>query len=149
MDSDSHEDLLAIMKENSEKVVAKHPDNSFARLFWSQQLKVAQQKSSRSMRWHPVMVRWCIYLRHISGKGYNLLRDSGCISLPSQRTLRDYTYYNKACTGFSAGTDEELVRLLEGCEECDIAPRRDVHKRKHCVQQAYREDCGVHRPRRC
>ena len=117
VDSDSHEDLLAIMKENSEKVVAKYPDNSFARLFWSQQLKAAQQKSSKSMRWHPVMVRWCIYLRHISGKGYNLLRDSGCISLPSQRTLRDYTYYNKACTGFSAGTDEELVRLLQGCEE--------------------------------
>ena len=27
VDSDSHEDLLAIMKENSEKVVAKYPDN--------------------------------------------------------------------------------------------------------------------------
>ena len=62
------------------------------------------------------MVRWCIYLRHIAGK-YDLLRDSGCLSLPSQRTLCDYTYYNKACTGFSAGTDEELVRVLEGSEE--------------------------------
>ena len=116
VDSDSHEDLLAIMKENSEKVAAKYPDNSFARLFWSQQLKAAQQKTSKSMRWHPVMVRWCIYLRHIAGK-YDLLRDSGCLSLPSQRTLRDYTYYNKACTGFSVGTDEELVLVLEGSEE--------------------------------
>ena len=41
MDSDSHNNLLAIMKENSEKVAAKYPDNSFARLFWSQQLKAA------------------------------------------------------------------------------------------------------------
>ena len=57
VDSDSHEDLLAIMKENSEKVAANYPDNSFARLFWSQQLKAAQQKTSKSMRWHPVMVR--------------------------------------------------------------------------------------------
>ena len=34
VDGDSYEDLLAIMKENSEKVAAKYPDNSFARLFW-------------------------------------------------------------------------------------------------------------------
>ena len=119
VDSASHEDLVAIMKENAENVASKYPEKSFPRLFWSQQLQAAQQKNSKSMRWHPVMVRWCIYLRHISGKGYSQLRDSGCLSLPSQRTLRDYTYYNKACIGFSTGTDEELLKLLEsrGYEE--------------------------------
>ena len=82
VDCDSHEDLLAIMKENSEKVAAKYPENSFARLFWSQQLKAAQQKTSKSMRWHPVMVRWCIYLRHISGKGTTYSEILGAFHFP-------------------------------------------------------------------
>ncbi len=33
-----------------------------------------------------------------------MLRESGCLTLPSQRTLRDYTYYN---IGFSAATDND------------------------------------------
>ena len=119
VDNATHEDLVTIMEENVKEVASKYPEKSFPRLFWSQQLQAAKQKNSKSMKWHPVMVRWCIYLRHISGKGYNQLRDSGCLSLPSQRSLRDYTYYNRPCTGFSTGTDEELLRLLEskGYEE--------------------------------
>lgn len=40
-----------------------------------------------------------------------MLRESGCISLPSTRTLRDYTHYNNTTIGFSAATDLELLRL--------------------------------------
>jgi hypothetical protein len=57
--------------------------------------------------------RWSIYLRHLSGKGYELLRESGCITLPSQRTLRDYTYYNETKIGFSISTDQELLSLVK------------------------------------
>ena len=38
------------------------------------------------------LVRWCLYLRHLSSGGYELLRSSGILTLPSQRTLRDYIY---------------------------------------------------------
>ena len=57
--------------------------------------------------------RWCIYLRHLSGKGYEVLRESGYLKLPSERTLRDYTYYNKTQIGFSTATDLELVQLTK------------------------------------
>ena len=55
--------------------------------------------------------RWCLYLHHLSGKGYDLIRDSGCISLPSTRTLRDYTHYNDTTIGFSIKTDQDLLKL--------------------------------------
>ena len=59
------------------------------------------------------MVRWCLYLRHVSGKGYEFLLESGCLNLPSSRTLRDYTYYNPTSIGFSAATDSELLDILK------------------------------------
>lgn len=65
------------------------------------------------MRWHPLMIKWCLYLRHLSGRAYETLRDSGCIALPSQRTLRDYTYYVRSCTGFSAQVDKQLMEATK------------------------------------
>ena len=54
------------------------------------------------------MIRWCIYLRHQSQSAYETLRQ--CISLPSQRTLRDYTYHVRPTSGFSSDVDRELYR---------------------------------------
>ena len=42
------------------------------------------------MRWHPAMIKWCLFLHHQSSRAYETLRRSGCIHLPSQCTLRDY-----------------------------------------------------------
>ena len=41
------------------------------------------------------------------------LRESGCIRLPSQRTLRDYTHYTKATIGYSAEVDQHLVEVAD------------------------------------
>ena len=61
------------------------------------------------MRWHPLMIRWCIYLRHLSSSAYETLRSSDVIKLPSQRILRDYSYYTPAQPGFSASIDQQLL----------------------------------------
>ena len=42
-----------------------------------------------------------------------MLRESGCIKLPSQRTLRDYTHYIKATVGFSVKVDQHLVDVAD------------------------------------
>ena len=63
------------------------------RLFWEQQLEVASKKDKRGLRWHPLMIRWCLYIRYRSSGAYEALRESGILALPSQRTLRDYTHY--------------------------------------------------------
>ena len=65
-----------------------------------------------------MMVRWCLYLRHQSNKAYGTLRESG-IALPSERTLRDYTHYCEAKTGFSTDVDHQLIQAskVSTCEE--------------------------------
>ena len=51
------------------------------------------------------------------------MRNTGCIHLPSQRTLRDYTYYVKARNGFSSDVDRMLMKAAN-IESC---PTRDKH----------------------
>ena len=63
------------------------------------------------MKWHPLVIKWSLYLRHLSGKSYELLQKTGCIKQPSQRTLRDYTHYTSTTIGFSAETDRELYDI--------------------------------------
>ena len=93
--------------------------NSFEYLFWEQEMKVAQCKDSCQMRWHPIIIKWCLYLRNKSSGMYETLRHSGCIFLPSQRTLRDYTHCFEAKIGFSDDVDHMLMNTakLSSCEE--------------------------------
>ena len=62
-------------------------------------------RNNKSMCWHPLIIKWCLYLQHLSGKK----AISGCIKLPSQRTLRDYTHYIKSQVGFSGDVDQAIV----------------------------------------
>ena len=50
-----------------------------------------------------------------------MIRESGVIKLPSQRTLWDYTYITKAKAGFSSDVDEQLMKAakLDLCAERD------------------------------
>ena len=51
------------------------------------QQQASSLKDMRSMRWHPLMIRWCLYFQHLSGSASELIRESGIIKSPSQRTL--------------------------------------------------------------
>ena len=113
VDEEMNSDLKQIMHDCSEKVTNEHPEGSLPRVFWEQQLKAASCADKRQMRWHPVIVKWCLYLRHQSRSAYETLRSSGCISLPSQRTLRDYTHYNSTTIGFSDEVDKHLIATAD------------------------------------
>ena len=58
--------------------------------FWKQQWEVAS-RDPRGMRWHPAMIKWCLFLRHQSSWAYETIHQSRCICLPSQCILRDYS----------------------------------------------------------
>ena len=116
LDDGMSNDLKTIIKEEDKSVLELYPKDSFLYLFWQHQ-KEALSKNPKGMRWHPLMIRWCLFLRHQSSKAYDGLRDSG-IALPSQRTLRDYTHHCKAATGFSKEVDEQLV-LASRILTCD------------------------------
>ena len=60
-----------------------------------------------------------MYIRHLSGSGYEALRNTGTVHLPSQRTLRDYTYYTSASIGFSSSIDRQVMEAgrISDCPE--------------------------------
>ena len=68
----------------------------------------------KSMRCNTVVIRWCLYLHHLSGSSaYEVLRESGVSKLPSQRTLRDHTCCTKAAPGFSDDVDSQLMEAAK------------------------------------
>ena len=93
----------------TKEIYSNYSEGSFQRLVWDQQVKASGYKNSKSMKWHPLFIKWSLYLRHLSGRSYELLQKSGCIKLPSQSTLRDYTHHILAKVGFSAEVDQHLV----------------------------------------
>ncbi len=62
------------------------------------------------------MIKWALYLHHQSSGAYETLRSSGCVALPSQRTLRDYSHHVEACVGFSDQVDRQLMSVPEVAE---------------------------------
>jgi len=64
LDEDSHNDLKEIVKSESTRFLDDLPAGSIQKIFWQQQVEAASLKNARNMRWHPLMIRWCLYLRH-------------------------------------------------------------------------------------
>ena len=104
----SMEDLIRIAGDHQTQILKSYPEESFQRLFWEQQLQTTST-SPKGRRWHPTMIKWCLYLGHQSSHAYELLRKSGCIHLPSQRSLRDYTHHSSPVAGFSVDIDLQLI----------------------------------------
>ena len=93
-------DLLSILNTNTEQINRAYPEGSFPNLFWKEQLKAASVKDPRQVRWHPAIIKWCINLQLISSAAFHCIRSSGFLTLPSERTLRDYTHYFNKQPGF-------------------------------------------------
>ena len=114
-----HEKLRQTQKEKD-----RLKDGSFQRIFWEQQAEAASRNDNRGMRWHPLMIHWCfLYLQHQSSVAYKSLRNSGCLVLPSQHTLRDYTHFVIAAPGFSAEVDQQPM-VSAGINKLGVA---EVH----------------------
>ena len=113
LEIDLYDDLRQLALDGTEQVNHLHQPDSFQYLFWNQQFKASSLKDCRNMKWHLLFIKWCLYLRHLSGKSYEMLRQSKCIKLPSQRTLRDYTHYITTTIGFAAEIDNDLVRVAD------------------------------------
>ena len=77
-------DFFEIM-ENNKNVTP------FMKLFWQQQ-KQAAQGNQKTIRYHPMILRFCISLAAKSSAAYDELRaTTNILTLPCRRTLRDYS----------------------------------------------------------
>ena len=108
MDKQLDADIAAIMDECSSYVEETYPANSFERLFWEEQKRARNVKCAKQIRWHPMIIKWCLRIKLISSAAYSAFRSSGLLKLPSERTLRDYTHWIKAKPGFQVEVDEQL-----------------------------------------
>ena len=139
---DTHESLVSIMAECESSIHENFPPDSFGRIFWDQQRKAASLSTASGMRWHPLMIKWCIHLRHHSSGCYEALRKSGCLSLPSQRTLRDYTHIVAAGSAFSVGVDQQLIdaaeiRTCPDWKKCVVVLLDEMHIREDLVYNKF------------
>ena len=121
VDTATHNDLLAIMTSQNSAVGGTESDISFQRIFWQQQFRAASLKDRRQMRWHPAIIRWCLYLHHRSSGCYSTLRNTGVISLPSEQTLRDYKHFAPSVCGFSTATDLQLLDQVQQQKPAHLA----------------------------
>ena len=79
LDEELHNDFSQLVKSHTNDVHSSHEEGTFQRLFWTEQQTANSFKNCKSIRWHPLIIKWCLYLRHLSSKAYELLRNSGCI----------------------------------------------------------------------
>ena len=86
--------------------------NCFQHLLWEQQQKYKSLKDKCGMRWHPMIIKWCIYLKSRSSGTYDALCNSGFISLPSERTLYDYTNITTKGIGYQVDVTDILYKEL-------------------------------------
>ncbi|KAH3808328.1 hypothetical protein DPMN_136681 [Dreissena polymorpha] len=71
MDMSHSAEMKDLMQLCEKYVVQSYPDsNSFQRLLCAQQLK-AVSIDKFGMRWHPMIIRWCLAIRHKSQAAYD------------------------------------------------------------------------------
>ena len=84
--------------------------NPFMRLFWEQQKKLFS-RSSKGVRYHPMIIRFCLSLAAKSPPCYEELRNSKVLILPSQRHRKDYRNAIRPQRRFNYEVIEELKSL--------------------------------------
>ena len=83
IDQTRNNNLTSIIAENSNKLTP------FVNLFWLQQ-KTLFKSSNKGVRFHPMLIRFCLSLWSKPSSAYEELRNSNVLILPSSRTLQDY-----------------------------------------------------------
>ena len=106
IDHELSNDLADIMTKAGSKVTP------FMSLFWRQQQKLFGSKAT-GVRYHPMIIRFCLSLAAKSPSCYEELRKSKVLVLPSQRCLRDYCNAIKPKRGFQAKVVNELKNVTE------------------------------------
>eukprot|EP00794_Sanderia_malayensis_P001918 gene1918-2175_t len=109
-----HPDLSHDMKD----IMSKHEGgiSPFMKLFWEQQQRYFSG-DSHSVRYHPMIMRFCITSTSCkSASAYDELRNSGVLTLPSRRTLRDYRNAIKPTVGFNPAVIMELIKETQGLQ---------------------------------
>ena len=76
---DLNDDLTGILRDPTSNIRETCPEDTMRRILWEQQIKVLSKENRRQIRWHPLLVRWCLNLRYISSAAYHTVRSSSSL----------------------------------------------------------------------
>ena len=106
VDHELSNDFTSILEGAGSKVTP------FMNLFWEKQKKLFSS-SPTGVRYHPMIIRFCLSLAAKSPSCYEELRNSRVLILPSQRRLKDYRNANKPKMGFQVEVINELKNITD------------------------------------
>ena len=102
--------------------IMSNPDKSdvspFTKFFWEEQQKYLNVSCKTSVRYHPVIIRYCLALQAKSAAAYNEIRydektRTGFVVLPSQRRIWNYKNYIHPKQGFNHQIIFELKNKIK------------------------------------
>ena len=119
VNSELSSDFQKIFSQSNEKEIPP-----FIKLFWEEQQKHISSSSPTSVRYHPMIIKFCLNLAAKSSSAYKDLRygsttGTGILVLPSLRTLRDYKNYIRPARGFNPEVIKELAKKAVSFSETE------------------------------
>ena len=106
VDNTLHNDCLDILSDSNTKITP------FMNLFWQQQKRLFQ-RNPKGMRYHPMIIKFCLSIASKSKSAYEELRNSNILKLPSTRTLIDYKNYIRPKAGFRRQVLDNLNEITK------------------------------------
>ena len=96
----------------------------FTKLSWSEQQKYVGKSSTKGIRYHPTLIRYCLSLASKSPPTYDQMRfdgknNTGFLILPSRRRLKDYKNYITPQRGFNKEILLELIKKPENFSDIE------------------------------
>lgn len=88
------------------------PTGSLMSVFLRQQLQ-AMHRSKHGMRWDPLFIKWCIYMKNKSKSSYEALRKSMLLVIPTTRTLYNHNHSTTNKSGFTTEMFEDMAKECE------------------------------------
>ena len=112
-------DVRVLMDAATPEIRTKYGKDSPQNVLWEEQKKYNSLQNKRQMRWHPLVIRFALSLFYSSRVAYRTATSSGFLSLPSERTLRDYTHWCSAQSGVQFEYIEQAKKVMsqEGVSE--------------------------------
>ena len=97
------EDQHELLKNVIEKPDLTFDDNTPRFLLWNQQKEFASKNNSRGMRWHPLIIRWCLSIYHSSPATYLKLSSKNLefLNLLHISTLKKCSSFTSPSVGFN------------------------------------------------
>ena len=106
MDDELSNDFTSIVENSDERITP------FMNLFWQQQKKLLTS-SHTGVRYHPMIIWFCLSHAAKSSSCYEELRNSKVLVLPSQKRLKDYRNAMRPQRGFQEEVVEEFKVLTD------------------------------------